>query len=308
MKLDSPLLIVSDIHIGHTASTVSEPEQLAPLFRNFSTVVFNGDTVEMLVKAERPAGLRNQERLGKICLEQGALPIFINGNHDPMASSANHLDLHGEAVLVTHGDGLFHDIAPWGREAEITGQAHEKILKSLSPAALANLDDRLIAVRRASTALEMHDFNYPKGRFACLRLVVRESWPPWRALRILKYWMQTPQRASMFAHIFRPFARFVVIGHTHKAGIWRCDGRQIINTGSFLPLSGRLAVLIEGRSLQVRKIQKRSKRFCLGKTVATFQLPRLTAMPRTSSHRNGHATPPLRRGTPYRPESLTPQD
>lgn len=274
MKLDFPLLILSDIHFGHPASSVREPEQLMPLFKDFPTVLFNGDTVEMLTRQNRENAQKQVEAIGDVCLSQSATPIFINGNHDPVISSANHLDFYGGSILVTHGDILFHELAPWGREAEIMGRAHTDILKKMCHKSLVDFDERLFAARRASIALEMHEMNYPQGERAKLLTILRESWPPWRVLSIVKYWMQTPHRAAMLAQIFRPFAKFILIGHTHYAGIWRCENRTIINTGAFLPMSSRLAIILEKGKLIVRKIVRRGRKYLLGKKVAEFSVDR----------------------------------
>ena len=270
MQLNYPILTISDTHIGHPATQVRDAEQLAPLFKDSATVVFNGDTAEMLCRRHRDVGQAQMEKVGAVSLEQNATPIFLNGNHDPVVSTANHLDLYNSAMLITHGDILFHDLAPWAREAEILGPAHTEILRSFSDEALADFEKRLFAVKEASISLEMHDLLVPRSIFAKVLMVMRECWPPSRTLRILKFWGETPQRAAMLAQIFRPLAKFVLIGHTHRAGIWNVDGRTIINTGSFLPFSGKLAVLMEETKVQVRKIVERRKEFVLGKTVAEF--------------------------------------
>jgi predicted phosphodiesterase len=46
----------------------------------------------------------------------------------------------------------------------------------------------------------------------------------------------------------------VLIGHTHYAGVWERDGRIVVNTGSFLPFSGRSMVRLTTDRLEVRKI------------------------------------------------------
>src|SRR3984957_7305668 len=112
MQLEEPIRILSDIHFGHPASMVESPEQLLPLLSGVKTVVFNGDTVEMGLVEDRVQAQANLEAIGAFCLDAGVRPIFMNGNHDPMVSSASHLDLADGAVLVTHGDMLFHDISP----------------------------------------------------------------------------------------------------------------------------------------------------------------------------------------------------
>jgi UDP-2,3-diacylglucosamine pyrophosphatase LpxH len=272
MNVDYPITVLSDLHVGHPASRITDANQLAPLFRDAASVVFNGDTVEMLWLCNREKAQGQLERIAEVCLAQGARPIFLNGNHDPVASSASHLDLVGGAILVTHGDVLFHEIAPWGREGKVLGEEHSRILQGMCEAARSDFEERLVAAKRTSLALEMHEPRAPRGRLPGLRLALREGWPPWRAFGIIRYWILTPRLADEVASRFRPEARFVLIGHTHRAGIWERRGRIIVNTGSFLPLSKKYAVRIERSRLEVRKIAWNKGQWWLGSAIAVHDL------------------------------------
>lgn len=268
--------IISDLHIGHPASLIKDPEQLIPLFRDIPRVIFNGDTVEMRLKWQRESGQRHLERLAAVCQAAGADPCFINGNHDPAASGISHLDLADGQILITHGDMLFHDIAPWSREAPFLRAAHEKALSDLHPDALLDFEQRLGATKKAALALEMHNLYLPRGRFARFAAVLRECWPPWRPLFIIKCWFDTPREAVKLARTFRPDARFVLLGHTHYSGCWRRDNLMIINTGSFMPVSGCYAVDLEERKLTVRRVERRGRTFHLGRLLASYELAPIT--------------------------------
>jgi len=274
MRIDYPITVLSDLHLGHPASRIADLEQLAPLFQDAASVVFNGDTVEMLWLCNRDKAQAQVERLAEVCMAEGARPLFLNGNHDPVISSASHLDLAGGAILVTHGDVLFHEIAPWGREAKVLGAEHTRILEELGEAAHSDFEERLVAVKRTSLVLEMHEPRAPRGRWPGLRLAFREGWPPWRAFGVVRSWLRTPRLANELASRFRPEARFVLIGHTHRAGVWERGGRVVVNTGSFLPLSGKYAVRIEPGRLEVRKIAWAQGQWRLGGTIAAHDLGR----------------------------------
>lgn len=277
LKVEYPVTVISDLHVGHNASYIKDPAHLAPLFRQTATVVFNGDTVEMLWVYNRDKAQEQLAHIARVCQHEGARPIFLNGNHDPVVSSASHLDLCEGAVLVTHGDVLFHDIAPWSHEAKIIGPEHSRILQQMGEEAHTDFEQKLIAVKWASLALEMHEPKRPGGRMAGLAMALREGWPPWRALRILQFWIETPGLADHIARSFRPQARFVVVGHTHYSGIWTRHARTIINTGSFLPFSGRLAVQLERDRLDVRRIIWRDGQWRFGKTIANHVVTALPA-------------------------------
>jgi predicted phosphodiesterase len=277
MQIREPIRIISDLHLGHPASLIDHPASLAPLLHGVGTLVFNGDSAEMRYLKEREAGRAMMEKLGELCRSHGVDAWFINGNHDPVASSTNHLDLSGGAVLVTHGDMLFHDISPWSIEADLMGAAHTQALEELDDAAFADFEKRLNASKRASIALELVSLKLRRGRLARLAVLLKECWPPTRPWRILKVWKQTPDRAEALARVFRPRARFIIIGHTHYQGIWRRGPRVVINTGSFTPPLGRLAVDLEGNRLQVKIIAFKKGRFEIGRTRAQFETSRLQA-------------------------------
>jgi predicted phosphodiesterase len=90
---------------------------------------------------------------------------------------------------------------------------------------------------------------------------------------VLWAWRVAPERAAALAESHRPRARFVIIGHTHRPGIWRTrSGRVVINTGSFTrPLGPCLVELTPGR-LRVRRIVARAGAFVPDHTMAEFAL------------------------------------
>jgi predicted phosphodiesterase len=253
-QLEEPVRILSDLHFGHPASVIEHPRQLAPLFTGAKTVIFNGDTVELRYLRGRRVGMRNFRLMREACEAAGARPIFINGNHDPVLSDISHVDLAGGAVLVTHGDLLFHDISPWSSDAAIIGEAHTRELAGMGEDAFLDFEKRLKASKRAALSIELHRPRMRRDSLSVVRTVLRECWPPWRPFQVFHSWAVTPQRAEALARVFRPRARFIIIGHTHYSGCWRRGPRTIINTGSFLPLSGRRAVDYQDGALAVRPI------------------------------------------------------
>lgn len=253
-QFEEPIRILSDLHFGHPASIIERPEQLAPLFREARTLVFNGDTVELRYLRGRRIGMRNAHLMRQACEAAGALPVFINGNHDPILSDLSHVDLSDGAVLVTHGDMLFHDISPWSHEADVIGRAHTREIEGMEEDAFLDFEKRLKASKRAALSIELHRTRMRRDSLAALRTVLRECWPPWRPFQVFHSWAVTPARAEALARVFRPRARFILIGHTHFSGCWRRGPRMIINTGSFLPLSGRMAVDIQAETVTVRPI------------------------------------------------------
>jgi UDP-2,3-diacylglucosamine pyrophosphatase LpxH len=275
--LEEPIRIVSDLHFGHPASIIEQPSQLIPLLRDAKTVIFNGDTVELRYLKGRRLGMRNARLMRETCAEAGVRPIFINGNHDPILSELCHVDLVDGAVLVTHGDLLFHDISPWSHESEIIAEAHSRELANLDEDSFLDFEKRLKASKRAALSIELRKSQARRDNLSAIRTVLRECWPPWRPLQVFHSWAVTPAKAEALARVFRPRARFILIGHTHFSGCWRRGPRTIINTGSFLPLSGRMTVDIVGEKLTVRSIVQERGMFKAGPPLMEFAATKLLA-------------------------------
>jgi len=260
-----PTLIVSDLHLGHRSCLIQNPEQLAPLLRNAASVIFNGDTTEMRAKVDRPVGRRMAAELAHVCHHVGAKAIFINGNHDPIISNINHLELASGAILVTHGDVLFLGVAPWSKDAKHYLKAHKKILKELGPEALTDLEHQLQVTKQASIELQSTEKSVTQRAKPGFGLFLRQFWPPTRFFFIAKAWLELPERGANLAAVYRPKARFIIVGHTHFPGIWRRAGRTIINTGSFVPYLPAYAILLESSRMEIRHVDRTSAGFVLGR-------------------------------------------
>jgi UDP-2,3-diacylglucosamine pyrophosphatase LpxH len=277
MQINEPIRIISDLHLGMSSSALENAGQLLPLLRDNASVIFNGDSVEIHFAKRREEGMRNAAELREICAQAGTAPFFLNGNHDPNISENSHADLADGAVLVTHGDMLFHTIAPWGasEDADIMGRVHTEALAELEDDALLDFEKRLHASKRAALAIEMHDVPLPRGPLANAAFFLRIIWPPWRTFQILKCWRQAPGRAAKLAEIFRPRARIIIIGHTHRAGIWRIGPRIVINTGSFMMFAKRYVVDVQNNVVSVKQIKAGKGGFAAGKEIARFDATRL---------------------------------
>jgi predicted phosphodiesterase len=270
-----PILILSDLHLGHRASRIKHPEQLAPILHGPGSVIFNGDTSEMRTSEDRLVGRKLAADLARICHQAGRKAFFVNGNHDPTVSTTNHLDLANDAILVTHGDILFLEVAPWSHDAGHYRKKHLQILDGLSPDGYADFEKRLLASKRTSIEMQMLEAPLTRGRLSVSRLLIRNCWPPWRPLMIIKAWSEVPELAADLARVFRPEARFVIVGHTHCPGTWQVESRVIINTGSFVPYFGACVAILESGRLEVRRINFRQGQFVIGKLLRDFAVERL---------------------------------
>jgi predicted phosphodiesterase len=267
-----PTLILSDLHLGHRASRIKDPEQLAPVLQGSSSIIFNGDTAEMRHTTDRPIGRKLAAELARICHQEGKKAFFVTGNHDPTVSTINHLDLHQGAVLVTHGDILFLGVAPWSRAAKHYLMKHREILGDLGPEDFTDFEKRLLATKRTAIELELIEPALTDDRWPGLQLFLRQFWPPFRPLMILKAWWETPGKAANLARVFRPQARYILVGHTHFPGVWKIDPRIVINTGGFVACFGACAAIIDSKRIELRQVDSHKRKFVLGKRLAGYTI------------------------------------
>jgi hypothetical protein len=89
---------------------------------------------------------------------------------------------------------------------------------------------------------------------------------------IIKAWCEIPGRAANIARVFRPQARFIIVGHTHYPGAWKVASRVIINTGSFVPYFGARAVILESGRLELRRVDRFNRKFVLGRRLESFAI------------------------------------
>jgi len=130
--------------------------------------------------------------------------------------------------MITHGDAFHPGIAPWsarGRQMEReTQRTHARL-----PAAHRNDLDTHLAI---ASWVAHREFT---GDFGKTHAQHEKSilFQPHNLARVAHYWATVPGLAAEFAHRFTPDTRVVVFGHSHLPGVWRRDGRVLVNTGSF---------------------------------------------------------------------------
>ena len=273
--------ILSDLHYGDRASRVGRLAQLRPLLDGPAHLVLNGDTLDTR-PGPRPAFTAQLRADVHAFLHSTGLPAtLLTGNHDPDLSSDHALELSDGRVFVTHGDILFDDIVPWGRDAPEISRLISTGLAALPPAARDRLEDRLALFRRVCARIpQRHQAERHPLKYA-LRFAADTVWPPLRTFRILAAWRRAPALAAALARRHRPRAAFILTGHTHRPGVWRTPaGVVVINTGSFCPPTGGYAVDLAPARLTVRRIESRAGEFHPGPTVAEFALADAPASPK----------------------------
>ncbi|MEY2879586.1 MAG: hypothetical protein RLZZ15_1966 [Verrucomicrobiota bacterium] len=267
------LRIFSDVHYGDPASRVRRLAQLRPLLDGVDHVVLNGDTLDTRPGRRPIYTAECRAAVETFFGEHSAATTYLTGNHDPDISPHHALDLAGGQVFVTHGDILWDNIVPWGRDAAPIGRRIAAGLAELTPAARATLAARFAVWRHVAASTPQRHQSEPRGLRYLLAFLADTLWPPLRTLRVLGAWRGEAPLAAALARAHRPRAKFVLLGHTHRPRAGRTvAGVTAINTGSFCaPLGGCVVDLAPGR-LAVRCVVRRGGEFRAGRIVAEFPL------------------------------------
>jgi len=255
-------LIISDTHLGRQGKSQVTAQSLRPLWQGFDRVVFNGDIAEVQMPHLRANAAREVQHIIEYTEADGVELVVISGNHDAFISDIRHLKLLGGQVLITHGDVLHPAIAPWTHTAARMKATTDAAMAASMPEEEACIDYRLTLAQHVAHTEFLHSHNVDREDESGLKdLLLR----PWRFGIILKYWWQVPRLAADFAKQCSPEAKIVVFGHSHRQGVWKRQGRTVINTGSFGFPGRPRAVVIEGQTLSVHNIQKLEATFSLAK-------------------------------------------
>lgn len=265
--------ILSDLHYGDRASRIGSLPALAPLLDGVSRLLLNGDTLDTRPSAQPAATAALRAEVTEFFTRQTPPATLLTGNHDPDISTHHALEFAGGQILVTHGDILFDDIVPWGRDAAVSRRRVAAELARLGPEPRHRLANRLVAHRRAAAGIPQRHQAERHGLRYLLGFAADTVWPPQRILRVLRAWHETPCRASILVQQHRPRVRFFVMGHVHRPGIWRrADGLVVLNTGSFCRPLGVAAIDLTPQGLVLRRIEQRRGEFRPGPALAEFAL------------------------------------
>jgi predicted phosphodiesterase len=265
--------IFSDVHYADRGSRVRNLEQLRPLLAGASELILNGDSLDTR-PSKHPAETESHRAAVKAFFTSAGVPVtFLTGNHDPDMSTHHAVELAGGQVLVTHGDVLFDNIVPWSREAPGIRTKLIAALAALPEGTSARFEERLAAFRQVAGSIpQQHQAERNPLKYAA-RLAGDTVWPPQRALAIIRAWSEAPGRAAALARRHRPNANFILIGHTHRPGVWRtAAGVVVINTGSFCRPFGAMTAEVAPGRITVRRIEVKKGAFHLGRKVADFPL------------------------------------
>ena len=258
----APVRVLSDLHLGHDQSVVDRVAALRPLLAGGGMVVFNGDTTEARAAAFRERSAEMTAALLDLCREEGVTPVMINGNHDPEHWPHDAVEAFDRRVFITHGHVLLRLVSPWSAKLRQCRAEIEALLAAAGDFAALPLGARFNLTRAVCLAMPPSETRQKSRSLRDVAgLFLREMWPPRRPWEVLKVWAQLPGLADAFMDRHRPEARAMVFGHTHRAAVWRRNGRWLVNTGGFVTFSRPVIVTMEAASLQLQRVERRGMEF-----------------------------------------------
>lgn len=267
--------IVSDLHLGHKASLIEDLQALRPLAEGVDHLIFNGDTLELKygdLQADYYNAEEQKARFDEEVASWGIDVTVITGNHDPAISEIHSASVCDGLVFVTHGDGLFRDIAPWSSNVKNLRLCSAHIDENETGTTAEALHLYLSKHKQATLDAHKLDGNYNPTMWGKLKIFLHQTWPPSTPFRILKCWQEMPGRAISLASRFALTPRFIVVGHTHNPGIWRRGDQVVVNLGSYFPWPGARCIDIDDQTFSVRMIKKGKNRIEIGRVIESFEL------------------------------------
>ena len=263
--------VFSDLHLGHPASTIRSVEELLPLFDNCQRVVLNGDTVETCSAALAGVSLARADELFARMRKSGLEPVVLPGNHDPDREGPSLLELEDGELVVTHGDICFRYGSPW---SPWVPKVKSKL--DAAEAQAGGFENARTVDARAELAKAYARAFHPRPRkftgfLGKLETISHAAWPPTTPLAILDIWKNGPERVARWMEEFTPRAKVLVMGHTHRAGMWQRRGRWVINTGAFHPFTKPHFVESEQGRLRLVEIEHRHGSFRPGRTIGILR-------------------------------------
>ena len=254
-----PVLIVSDLHYGHPTGKIADLSELRPILAGIKTLIVNGDYTEARLGADLDRARARVEVLRRLAESLGIALVMLAGNHDPGLYDQSWLELADGRVVVTHGDCLYWDIAPWSPEIEPYRQAWWPHRAEWEAARLSRRDGwpRLLAYTEARRKDVQHcGDHFARGPGGKLRSALRLGRRPGRILRMLRVWMTSHRRAEEQVRRFSPQARFFVYGHTHHSIVKKRGDLVLINTGAWQAYSATRIVRVGGGEVKIGKVER----------------------------------------------------
>ena len=246
------VLVLSDLHFGLPARRTPTPRMLRPLWQHVDHLILNGDTCELHEPDMRQRSIESLHALMDLCREDDVKLSIIAGNHDPFISPLQRCTLVDGRVLATHG----HDIHRTRARRPVEGQQLEcGDATSLSARHRFDGDALQDAIERSDQFQPPeHELQAPQ---TLLDSIPWGASKPFLVLKILRYWRDFPGFARRYRSQVASDAKVVLVGHSHRDGVWASKGCTVLNTGSWTWPGRPHAVYIDGTVISMHRIRVR---------------------------------------------------
>ncbi|MGB0768364.1 MAG: metallophosphoesterase family protein [Phycisphaeraceae bacterium] len=249
-------LVISDTHLGRPGKATAE--MLQPLWQGVDELIINGDAAEVQIPWLRSAAVRELDRLEALTQREGVKLTLISGNHDAYLTDRRCLRIGDGRALVMHGDALHEAVAPWTPCAPAMRRLTRRAYEDTDPADHDDLQTRLAIAQHVGHSEFLEEYVLSnRGESGLLRALLR----PWEIPAVLWYWRREPQLAKRFLDTYAPESRVLILGHSHRAGVWRLGDYTIINTGAFVFPGRPWCAVFDGPTLRLHRVIKRDGRY-----------------------------------------------
>lgn len=267
-----PVVFFSDLHLMSLDDWKLQRESLRGLWENAKTVFFNGDTLSWRIANHHEFREELRNNITDYFRRNDMETVFVAGNSDQKLSGQNYRFLCGEKLLVLHGHVIFNDVSPWNYHAPRIEKLRREFLESLPQLSRDTLDASAQSARAATLEIQRQHLNYLSE--CPVRSAIFPKTHKFRTLlrvaTVLRSWKNTPKLGAKFLERYAPQAKFLIMGHTHRSGVWQRDGRVIINTGSIKNPRRALLPRLENNILKIYRIRQYKKQFIQGPLVEEF--------------------------------------
>ncbi len=255
-------LIISDTHFGDTIKTAGPVERFTSLIKETDQLIINGDGFEFEPAKAKPAAMAALDAITTLCLQNSVQFTTLAGNHDPHDAWPRQLKFASGRILLSHGDAFHPGISPWCSVARQLANAYAAAVADLASQGMPDtLDTRLLAAHIANKAEWRRE--HPPAHAPKPTTILNLAKSPHRIIRLAHYWSIIPRMASQFAQRYAPESRIVLFGHTHHEGIWRRQGRWVINTGAYRFPGRPLACTLQHNTLKVHRLNLLNNQYVL---------------------------------------------
>ncbi len=259
MPVSTRIRFVSDLHLGHSKSSIQDPRQIEFLLEDCDKLVVCGDFAEEKHPEFSQRAMSMIKQFQDLCDLHNVDLLLLAGNHDPERLLNAWQGLDGR-LIAFHGHCLFKQVSPWSLEYLLHKEHIQQQIAKFERETHGTdpLCKRLELARFVSQLLKPQPFRKSQRfwwqRSKLYQFIQYVCYPPERPFRILQAWLCMKQNICNFCEVYCPSVQVVCYGHFHRRHVFESRGRIYINLGAFFEHATSYAVDLHGYDLRVREV------------------------------------------------------